>query len=303
MPLFSLPVSWPWCPRIWSCFLVHWGTTLSTDWRAAPMRSWEMLRRRPGQMLFSLNSRTNTTQVQAHKPCFLNVFHMRTLYAWSQVSVFLPQSEITHTKSCGCSVSVTVCFSCAAVEGGGVTLSGGLRHSVALVRALVRDPQVIILDETTSKVDADVWHSVSKRLEYHMYWFNYCRCVLSEIFPSGALSLQVFLFYSSKFKQLNMEQLSLVHWRTCANVNKCSGHWAVTDKYSKQIHWLFNCSATVNITWPEMEILGVNWYNCSGLQPLWVFYIYIYVDSIYCIYTYSQWILNSPLVARGEFVF
>ncbi|CAF87352.1 unnamed protein product, partial [Tetraodon nigroviridis] len=49
-----------------------------------------------------------------------------------------------------------------AVEGGDVCLSGGLRHSVALVRALVRDPRVLILDETTSKVDADVWHAVSK---------------------------------------------------------------------------------------------------------------------------------------------
>lgn len=82
---------------------------------------------------------------------------------------FLDESETTHRKSCVCSVSVIVCFSCAAVEGGGVTLSSGLRHSVALIRALVRDPQVIILDETTSKVDTDVWHAVSKRLDYHMY--------------------------------------------------------------------------------------------------------------------------------------
>lgn len=86
----------------------------------------------------------------------------------SQTFLLLAEAEITHRKSSGCSVSVTVCFSCAAVEGGGVTLSSGLRHSIALIRALVRDPQVIVLDETTSKVDADVWHAVSKRLENHM---------------------------------------------------------------------------------------------------------------------------------------
>lgn len=62
---------------------------------------------------------------------------------------------------------MTVCVSCAAVEGGGVALSSGLRHSIALIRALVRDPQLLILDETTSKVDAGVWHAVSKRLENH----------------------------------------------------------------------------------------------------------------------------------------
>ncbi|CAG03009.1 unnamed protein product, partial [Tetraodon nigroviridis] len=51
-----------------------------------------------------------------------------------------------------------------AVEGGDICLSGGLRHSVALVRALVRDPRVLILDETTSKVDADVWHAVLREV-------------------------------------------------------------------------------------------------------------------------------------------
>lgn len=49
------------------------------------------------------------------------------------------------------------------VGAGGVTLSSGLGHSIALIRALVRDPQVLILDETTSKVDVDVWHAVSNR--------------------------------------------------------------------------------------------------------------------------------------------
>lgn len=83
----------------------------------------------------------------------------------SSGSCQMDESETTHRKS---RVSVIVCFSCAAVEGGGVTLSSGLRHSVALIRALVRDPQVIILDETTSKVDTDVWHAVSKRLDHHM---------------------------------------------------------------------------------------------------------------------------------------
>lgn len=49
----------------------------------------------------------------------------------------------------------------AEVGGGGVALSGGLQHCVGLMRALVRDPQVIVLDETTSKVDTVVWHAVS----------------------------------------------------------------------------------------------------------------------------------------------
>eukprot|EP00066_Takifugu_rubripes_P019300 XP_011608566.1 PREDICTED: antigen peptide transporter 2-like [Takifugu rubripes] len=44
------------------------------------------------------------------------------------------------------------------------TLSSGLRHSIALIRALVRDPQVLILDETTSKVDANVWHAVLREV-------------------------------------------------------------------------------------------------------------------------------------------
>lgn len=44
----------------------------------------------------------------------------------------------------------------------GDKLSNGQQHSIAIIRALVRDPQVVILDETTGKVDAEVWHAVSK---------------------------------------------------------------------------------------------------------------------------------------------
>lgn len=43
----------------------------------------------------------------------------------------------------------------------GDKLSNGQQHSIAIVRALVRDPQVVVLDETTGKVDTEVWHAVS----------------------------------------------------------------------------------------------------------------------------------------------
>nr|XP_020513505.1 antigen peptide transporter 2-like [Labrus bergylta] len=42
----------------------------------------------------------------------------------------------------------------------GGRLAGGHRQSIAIVRALVRDPQVIILDEATSKLDVEVQHAV-----------------------------------------------------------------------------------------------------------------------------------------------
>lgn len=70
------------------------------------------------------------------------------------------------SRRCGASVKTSqTCnlLSFAEVGGCGVTLSSGLRHSIALSRALVRDPRVLILDETTRKVDANVWHAVSKQ--------------------------------------------------------------------------------------------------------------------------------------------
>ncbi|XP_035527407.1 antigen peptide transporter 2 [Morone saxatilis] len=44
-------------------------------------------------------------------------------------------------------------------EGGG-QLSAGQKQRIAIIRALVRDPQVIILDEATSKLDVEVQHAV-----------------------------------------------------------------------------------------------------------------------------------------------
>lgn len=43
---------------------------------------------------------------------------------------------------------------------GGDKLSKGQIHCCAIIRALVRDPQVIVLDEATSKLDAEVEHAV-----------------------------------------------------------------------------------------------------------------------------------------------
>lgn len=47
-------------------------------------------------------------------------------------------------------------------ESGG-KLSQGQKQSIAIMRALVRDPQIIILDEATSKLDTFAQQAVSKK--------------------------------------------------------------------------------------------------------------------------------------------
>ncbi|XP_047464137.1 antigen peptide transporter 2 [Mugil cephalus] len=47
---------------------------------------------------------------------------------------------------------------------GGRNLSEGQKQSIAIVRALVRDPQVIILDEATSKLDVNAQHAVLQEI-------------------------------------------------------------------------------------------------------------------------------------------
>ncbi len=50
----------------------------------------------------------------------------------------------------------------------GKALSGGQRQAIGLARALVRDPEVLILDEPTSNMDTSSEHMVQTRLLQHM---------------------------------------------------------------------------------------------------------------------------------------
>ena len=49
----------------------------------------------------------------------------------------------------------------------GVTLSGGQRQRIALARALLADPKIIFLDDTTSEVDAETERAIMDALTKH----------------------------------------------------------------------------------------------------------------------------------------
>jgi ATP-binding cassette subfamily B protein len=50
----------------------------------------------------------------------------------------------------------------------GVTLSGGQRQRVAIARALLKDPRLLILDDSTSSVDSETEAEIRRALEHLM---------------------------------------------------------------------------------------------------------------------------------------
>ena len=68
----------------------------------------------------------------------------------------------------------------------GITLSGGQKQRVALARALLREPRILILDDTTSSIDAETEHKIFETLRVVMR--NRTALIVSNRVSAGQLA-------------------------------------------------------------------------------------------------------------------
>lgn len=98
---------------------------------------------------------------------------------------------------------------------GGKTLSGGQRQAVAIARALLRDPEIIILDEAASNLDPQIENVIFNRLK--SMWNHKTLIVITHRTTSLKLVDRIFEIKDKQLIPIDLESVELAGWTKQAN--------------------------------------------------------------------------------------
>lgn len=92
----------------------------------------------------------------------------------------------------------------------GKSLSGGQKQAIAIARAMIREPDILILDEAASNLDSQIEKKIYDYIKSH--WLDKTLIIITHRVTSLDLADKIYEVKNSKIKEIRREDIDLAGW-------------------------------------------------------------------------------------------